>query len=82
MIVAVQQRNIPLDGPAEAFVMMAAHRNIAAKEDREVYRGILGDPPQERRLILDGMADEIGEPIGAFHRKRHILLGIKFLPLC
>src|SRR5687768_2371889 len=62
MRIAAKKRNIPFHGLAETRILVAADRQIALKENCQLDIGESGDPPQESRLILDRMGDEISEP--------------------
>ena len=61
MVVAFDERSVPGDFDAEAFVLVAAEGEVGAEEDGEVDVGLAGDAAEERRLVLDGVADEVGE---------------------
>ena len=56
-----QQRYVPLHLDPEAFVHVAADRVVARKEDLQVNIRLLRNPPQQRCLVLDGVADEVGQ---------------------
>src|SRR5208283_3744261 len=62
MLVSVQQGNVPLHAYAEAFVAVSTHRKIRTVVHRKIDVRLLGDPPQQRRLVLDRMAHQIGQP--------------------
>ena len=57
----VQTCALPIYFDPKAFVYIAAHRMVARKEDLKLDIRFPGDPPQKRRLVLDGMADEVGQ---------------------
>jgi hypothetical protein len=61
-VVAFEQGCVPGDFDAEALVLVAADGEVGAEEDGEVDVGFAGDAAKQRCLVLDGMADEIGQP--------------------
>src|SRR5664280_1587418 len=62
MLVSVQQGNVPLHAHAEALVAVSTHRKIRTVKHRKIDVRLLGDPPQQRRLVLDRMAHQIRQP--------------------
>src|SRR5262249_8748673 len=70
VLIAVEQGYVPGDGLAEALVDIALEPHGAAEEGLQIDAGLGGDQAQERRLILDRMGREIGDPDG-FHRGAH-----------
>ena len=48
MAVAFKQGDIPLDGDAEALILIGLDRKIGAEEDREFDVRLLRDAAQER----------------------------------
>lgn len=62
MAIAFEKRNVPLDFNSEALVTVLPHGKIGAEEDSEVDIGLLRNPAQERRLVLNGMTDQICQP--------------------
>lgn len=67
MIVALEQRHIPLDvDSAEALVNIAADRHITGEKHSEADIRFLRDAAQQGSLILDRVADEISESHGHF----------------
>ena len=71
MPVALQQRHVPFQHARETLVAEGAHRNVAAEEHSQIEIGLRGDPAQERRLILDRMGDEIGQPDRRIEARLH-----------
>ncbi|WP_433983026.1 hypothetical protein RBB78_14980 [Tunturiibacter empetritectus] len=61
MAVSLEQRHVPLHIHAEAFILVAANRKIRAEEDGQVDVRLLRDAAQQRSLILDRMAHQIGQ---------------------
>ena len=59
--VAVEQRDVPGDLDAEALVLVAADGEVRAEEDGEVDVGLARDAAEQRRLVLDGVRDDVGE---------------------
>src|SRR6185312_7536377 len=72
---AFGKRRVPLDVNAKAVVPIGAEGEVGAAEDGEVDIRLAGDATEQRRLVLDGMADEIGEA----ERWRHVF---DYTPLC
>ena len=70
MLEPIQQRGVPGDGLAEAFVGIGLQTHGAAIEDLEGNARFGRDQAQQRRLILDRMGDEIGDAHGP------LLLGV------
>lgn len=65
VFVTVEERNFPLDADAaETGIFVATDGEVAAEEDGEIDVRLLGDAAEEGRLVLDGMADEIGDADG------------------
>src|SRR4051794_40220338 len=62
MLVPVEQRHVPLQHASESLVAEGARRDIAAEEHGQVDVGLGRDATQERRLVLDRMRDQIGQP--------------------
>lgn len=63
MRVAIEQGNIPLDrDTSEALVAVSANGKIAEEEHLKFDVGFEGNASQQGRLILNGMADKIGQP--------------------
>jgi hypothetical protein len=58
--VAFEQRNVPVHLDAEAFVHVTANRAVAREEHFQLDSGFSGNPSEQWRLVLDGMADEVG----------------------
>src|SRR5262245_23811010 len=58
-LVPAQQIDVPCDDAVESGVPIAASREIADKEDGDVERLFLCQSAQERRLVLDRMADQV-----------------------
>ncbi len=69
VVIAVEQRHVPFDAAAEAGIVESRDRPVAAEEHGEVDARLGGDPLEQRRLILDRVGDEIGEPD---RRARHL----------
>lgn len=60
MRIAVEQGNIPVDlYAAKSLIHVSPHRQITEIENGKLDAGFLRDSPQQGRLILDGVADEI-----------------------
>ena len=59
--IALGEWRVPGDFDAEALVLVAAQGKVGAEEHGELDVGFLRDAAQQRGLVLDGMADEIGE---------------------
>ena len=62
MLVPIEQRHIPLQHASESLVVESARRDIAAEQCRQVDIGFGRNPAQERRLILDRMRHQVGQP--------------------
>lgn len=63
MRVAVEQGNIPLDrDTSKALVAVPANGKIAEEEHLKVDVGFESDASQQGGLILNGVADKIGQP--------------------
>src|SRR3989344_3318081 len=62
MTIAVQQRDVPLHRLAETLVVVFPDREVAAIENRKIDIRLRADQAQQRRLILDRMAHQVGEP--------------------
>ena len=50
-----------MNGDAEALVLIGVEGEVGGEEDGEGDAGLLREAAEERGLILDGMADEVGE---------------------
>ena len=61
MPVSVQQGNVPLHAHTEALVAVSPHRKVRTEKHRKIDLRLLGDPPQQRRLVLDRVAHQIGQ---------------------
>ncbi len=59
--VALDEGDVPLDVDAEAVVGVAAEGEVGGEEDGEVDVGLARDAAEQRCLVLDGMADQVGE---------------------
>ena len=55
------ERRVPLDVPVEASVAITPHRKITGKEHLKLYILRQAQTSQQRRLILDGMRNKIGQ---------------------
>jgi hypothetical protein len=60
--VAVGEGGVPVDGGAESFVLIGAEGEVRGEEDGESNAWLLREAAQQRGLVLDGVADEVGEP--------------------
>jgi len=61
VFIAFGERRVPGDFDAEALVLVGADGEVGAEEDGEIDILLKGDAAEQRRLVLDGVADEIGE---------------------
>src|SRR3990167_8914751 len=62
MTVAVQQRDVPLHRLTETLVVVFPDREVTAIENRKIDIRLRADQAQQRRLVLDRMAHQIGNP--------------------
>src|ERR1700722_5294008 len=62
MPIPVQQWHVPLHAHAESFILVVPHGKVRTEKHGQIDVRLLCDPPQQRSLILDGMADQVGEP--------------------
>ena len=60
--VAVGEGGVPVDGGAESFVLIGAEGEVRGEEDGESNAWLLREAAQQWGLVLDGVADEVGEP--------------------
>ena len=72
MLVAAEQWNIPVNFDApKPLIHVSPHRQIAEIKNGKVDAGFLRDSPQQWRLILDRVANEVGDFHGDRARIKH-----------
>src|SRR5262245_8753529 len=59
--VSIDQIYIPLDRTAETTITVLTRRKVAEEQYSEVDSALLRNATEERRLILDGMTDDVRE---------------------
>ena len=62
VVVPVEQRHIPLHDAVEASVMEGLCASIGEEERLQHQSRLLRKPTQQRRLILNRVADDVGQP--------------------
>ena len=66
-MVALKQRDVPLDINPEALILIAPHREVGAEQNCQVDIRLLCNPPQQRHLVLNRVTDKIGESNRSLH---------------
>ena len=62
MVVSLNQRSVPLDADTETLILVAPDGKVRPKEHRERNIRLFRNAAQQRRLVLDGVAHQVGEP--------------------
>jgi hypothetical protein len=65
-IVAIQKRNIPLNGCVKIGVVAGVSSPQTTVGDLQIDLGVFGHPPQQRGHILNGVRTDNKNPVGSF----------------